>query len=108
MILLDTDIVVDVVRQFPPAVEWLDAVSAEVVAVSGFSAIELFAGCRSAAEQQRLDCHLRRFEVVWLSQWQCDAALQNYRALHLSHGIGAFDVLIGRTAIEQGLPLHTF
>lgn len=108
MIFLDTDIVVDVVRKVPPAVTWLNQVSNEVLAVSGSTVVELLAGCRNALEQQKLDRETALFQVVWLQGSRCDVALRNYRDLRLSHGIGVFDVFIGRTAIELGVPLHTF
>src|ERR1043166_2184103 len=108
MILLDTDIVVDVVRKNPPAVQWLTVLGANPIAISGFTEIELLAGCRSSLEQQKLTRTLQTFEVIWLSQHGCNHAVANYRSLHLRHGIGAFDAFIAQTAVEQGVPLQTF
>lgn len=108
MILFDTDIIVDVIRNHPPAVAWLASIGAQSITISGFTAFELFAWCRDTAEQQKLRRTLARFRVAWLSPSGCDLALQGYQRLRLSHGIGAFDVLIVQTALELGLPLHTF
>lgn len=35
-------------------------------------------------------------------------AVAVYKNLHLVQGIGANDALIAQTAVELGLPLHTF
>src|SRR6185437_3121813 len=107
MVLIDTDIAVDAVRSVPPAVQWLYSVS-ETLAISGFTAVELYSGCRSSAEQQKLERVLRMFQLFWPSQTTCDRALRDFQALRLQHGIDAFDCFIGATALQLGLPLHTF
>src|SRR5438046_7244653 len=108
MILVDTDIVVDVIRNHPPAVAWLNSIAPEQLVISGFSSFELFAWCRDGSEQQRLSRELIRYQIAWPSQQGCALALQTYQRFHLSHGVGAFDTLIGQTALDVGVPLHTF
>jgi predicted nucleic acid-binding protein len=45
MILVDTDILVDVQRQYPPAIEWLKSLGLNTsLAISGFSLFELMTG----------------------------------------------------------------
>ena len=51
---------------------------------------------------------MARYQVMWLSPAGCELALEQYQSLHLSHGIGTLDMLITHTALELGLPLHTF
>jgi len=41
MILLDTDIVIDVLREYPPAVAWFQSVANEEIVLPGFVAMEL-------------------------------------------------------------------
>ena len=107
MLLLDSDIVIDVLRRHPPAVQWLGGVT-EVVAIPGYVALEATAGARDARELQAVDSVLARLRVVWASTGACDTALQVFRQVRLSTAIGALDVLIAHTALELGLPLHTF
>jgi predicted nucleic acid-binding protein len=108
MIIIDTDVAVDVLRNFPAALAWLNSISSQLVVMSGFSALELFAGCRDSHQQRLVEKMIARFEPCWPSAVECDQALEHFRMLHLSHGIGAFDILIAQTAIELGLPLHRF
>jgi len=109
MILLDSDVLVDLLRKYPPAVAWFDALHEdEELVVSGYVVMELIQGCRNKAEQDRVQRTLATYGVVWLSPVDCDQALEVFAAYRLSHNAGLLDVLIGQTAVALGVPLHTF
>lgn len=53
MILLDSDILVDLLRRHPPASRWFDSLHEdEEIAVPGYVVMELVQGCRNRAEQE--------------------------------------------------------
>ena len=54
--LLDTTILVDLLRNFTPAVEWLRANAEHQLYISDIAVLELYAGCRNneEAEARRL------------------------------------------------------
>lgn len=109
MILLDSDVLVDLLRKYPPAVAWFDALHEdEELVVSGYVVMELIQGCRNRAEQDRVQRELTTYGIVWLSPTDCDQALKVFTAHRLSHNAGLLDVLIGQTAVALGTPLHTF
>jgi predicted nucleic acid-binding protein len=55
MILLDSDVMIDILRNYPPAMEWFDALDEnEEIALPGYVLMELIQGCRNKAEQDRL------------------------------------------------------
>ena len=56
--LIDTSIVVDILRGHSPAKDWVDTLPEEGRFVSVVTAAELVAGCRNQAEQRRstTDC----------------------------------------------------
>jgi predicted nucleic acid-binding protein len=109
MILLDSDVLIDLLRKYPPAVGWFDALPQdEELVVSGYVVMELIQGCRNKAEQERLQRELAPYGVVWLAPPDCDQALEVFVAYRLSHNAGMLDVLIGQTAVVLGVPLHTF
>ena len=109
MILLDSDVLIDLLRNYPPAIEWFDTLEEdEELMVSGYVVMELIQGCRNKSEQERTQHELATYGVVWLSPADCDKALEVYVAYHLSHNAGLLDVLIGQTSVSLGVPLHTF
>jgi predicted nucleic acid-binding protein len=109
MILLDSDVLIDLLRRHPPAVGWFDRLHEdEELLVPGYVVMELIQGCRNKAEQDRVQRELVAYGVVWPSAPDCDQALEAFAAYHLSQNAGLLDVLIGQTAVALDLPLHTF
>lgn len=108
MVLLDTDIMVDLLRQYPLAVAWLESLGEEEIGLPGFVVMELIQGCRSRNEQNQLEKTLSAYHVLWPSPETCDMALSVFGRFHLSHNLGVLDALIGQTAVALNLPLHTF
>jgi predicted nucleic acid-binding protein len=108
MIILDTDIVIDLLRKFPPALAWLASLGATELALPGYVAMELVQGCRNKAEQDQLMKTLNRFRTIWPSEQACQAALNDFVAYRLSHHVGLLDTLIAHTVIELPGILHTF
>ncbi len=107
MLLLDSDIMVDVLRRYAPAITWLNSLS-DQVAVPGYVAMELYQGCRDKSEQERVQRVLRDFVILWLLPDACDQALSTFADAALSHNLGILDALIGQLAVSLSLPLHTF
>jgi predicted nucleic acid-binding protein len=108
VIIVDTDIMVDVLRRFAPAIAWLAALGDEEILLPGFVALELIQGCRNRTEQNRVERLLSLHSVAWPDTETCDAAMRTFARVHLRHGIGLLDTLIGQMAVAAGLPLHTF
>jgi predicted nucleic acid-binding protein len=109
MICLDSDVMIDLLRQYPPAIEWFDALDEdEEIVLPGYAVMELLQGCRNRAEQDRLQGTLAPYGVVWPSPTDCANALDIFRQYHLSHSAGLLDVLIGQTAAALSVPLYTF
>ena len=108
MILLDTDVMIDLLRQYPPSVDWLNSLGEEEIILPGFVVMELIQGCRDKTEQEKVERVLGAYGVVWPSPETCDKALSLFTRYHLSHGLGILDALIGQMALSLDLPLYTF
>ncbi|WP_353929391.1 type II toxin-antitoxin system VapC family toxin [Okeanomitos corallinicola TIOX110] len=108
MILLDTDIVIDFLRKYPPAISWLSSLRDEEIALPGYVAMELMQGCKNKLELQEIRKFIANVEVIWPTPETCDQALETFADYNLSHNLGLIDALIGQTSISLGLPLHTF
>lgn len=104
--LLDTCVLIDVLRGDPAATAFVGALDCKPSA-SVASATEIFAGLRSQREElavRRLFSRLTLLEVsLDVSEW-AGILLRHYRA---SHALDFADALIAATAEHHGLPLAT-
>jgi tRNA(fMet)-specific endonuclease VapC len=106
-LLIETSILVDLLRGYSPARDWLDSLSSGEAAISVISAAELVAGCRNRREQRTVEKELASYVVVWDSEMTSQLAWSWYRQFRLSHGMGFLDCLIGAAAHQHGLILCT-
>ncbi|MCB1777790.1 MAG: PIN domain-containing protein [Candidatus Competibacteraceae bacterium] len=107
MYLLDTDVLIDVQRGYKPAVTWFASLN-NLPAVSGFVVMELI---QDAKNNQQLRQALRLvvpLPVIWPTETDCNRALANFTAYHLSSGLGLLDALIASCAIGLSVKLCTF
>lgn len=106
-LLVDTDILIDVLRGHPPALQWFSKLE-EIPAVPGFVVMELI---QDAPDKARVAKALRLVEpmpIVWPTPTDCHWALVVYKDFHLSHGLGLLDALIAACAIGHQGTLLTF
>jgi hypothetical protein len=107
--LLDTTVLIDLLRGNADAATFADAVfeSGLPLFVSAISAMGLIAGCRSQAEVRQAKKLIATFVVVPLSPSECAKAYTLVVAYSKSHGLSIPDALIAATAITQELQLAT-
>ena len=108
MILLDTDTMIDYLRGFEPAKEWLESAREQELGLPGLVVMELVQGCQNSREQNAVEKSLSRFSIYWAEPEQCEFALKRFAAYHLSHQLGLLDALIAATAIGVNAELATF
>lgn len=108
MILVDTDIMIDFLRNYPPAIEWLDSLGDEELALPGYVVMELVQGCTNKGDLRKLKQFIEDFDVLWPSPETCNDALEIFTKHNLSHHLGVLDALIGQTAVALDVPIHTF
>ena len=109
MILLDSDVMINLFREYPPAKKWFDSIDdSEIMSLSSFVVMELIQGCRNNLQLEKLQRDLAFYETVWLESENCEQALDVFIKYFLSHNAGLVDMLVGMTAMSLGVPLHTF
>ena len=106
--LLDTDVLVDLLRGHPPAVAWLAGLGATTLGLPGLVAMELLQGCQDLTDQQRVQGYLQRFTFYWPAAADCERAYHYFAVYRLTHNLGLLDALIGETDVGLGQPLATF
>jgi len=105
--LLDSDVLIDILRGHPPAVQWFAGLR-ELPSVPGLVVMELI---QDADNKERIHKALKLVEplpVVWPTPAHCDRALEDFREFHLSHRLGLLDALIASCAIGHSATLLTF
>lgn len=107
MLLLDTDVLIDVQRGHAPAVEWFSNLD-ELPSVPGMVVMELIQDSRNAREVRQALKLVAPFPVVWPTESDCERALSDFTAYHLSHSLGLLDSLIAACAIGRSATLCTF
>ena len=82
MILLDTDILIDSLRNYQPALDWFRENENEQFILPGYVYMELIKGCRSKKEIESITKKFGSFDRVWLSKEHCELALSLNLPLH--------------------------
>lgn len=106
LLLVDSDILIDVLRKEPLAVNVLGALLMEgPVVVSVISRMEAIRGCLNREMQQQAERLLKQLELVGLDAQIATRADQLVTQYFLSHRLAVADALIAATAIVYELPL---
>lgn len=107
MLLLDADVMIDYERGHPPCRAWYASLS-ELPAVPGLVAMELIQDARNSRELRTARNLVAPLAVYWPAEEDCERALRDFAAFHLSHSLGLIDSLIAATAVGLGATLVTF
>jgi tRNA(fMet)-specific endonuclease VapC len=107
VLLLDTDILVDIRRSYQPADEWLGNLE-QRPAIGFVVVLELLQGCRNKQEMQQSEQLMSNMIVLYPAASECKFAVEYIRQYRLSHGLGVFDALIAACAVSREATLCTF
>lgn len=108
MLLLDTDVMIDLQRGHEPAVQWLIEHQGDELALPGIVALQLLDGCRTKLDSLRVKQFTSAFRRFWPTVADFERGHEAHTELRLAHGIDLTDMLIAQTAIGLGVPLLTF
>jgi predicted nucleic acid-binding protein len=100
-------VLIDVQRRHPPALARFTGLT-ELPVVPGIVVMELIQDARNADEVTAALKLVAPLKIVWPTEADCAAALANFTAFHLSHGLGLLDALIASSAVGLNATLCTF
>ncbi len=106
--ILDTDVLVDVLRGLPAARQWLESIDCDKLGVPIVVAMELVTGCRNAAELQRCLKLVNSFRLLLIDQTESEAAFEYLRSYWLSDSLGISDALVAASAAKRSVRLYSF
>ena len=104
--LLDTAIVVDLLRAYTPAAQWINSQN-QTFGVTKFVWMEIVRGCEDKPSLRRATQLLERFELIQIQVEDIDWALEKLVLFNLSHNIDYLDCLIAAPAQRLQTPLYT-
>lgn len=106
--LLDSDVLIDVLRQHPAAGDWLKRKAEMRIAIHGVVAMEIISGSLNKEDLRQNQAFLDRFTIAWPTSVEFEYAYRLLAEYRLATGIGIPDCLIAATAMTRGWRLYTF
>jgi predicted nucleic acid-binding protein len=107
MYLLDTDILIDIQRGHPPALNWFTSLT-DLPSVPGFVVMELIQDAQNSDQVRQALKLVAPLPIVWPKEIDCNRALSHFTAYNLSNKLGLIDSLIAACAVGQSATLCTF
>jgi hypothetical protein len=104
--LVDTDVLIDYLRDNPLAVKFLENDEQELL-ISTISVAELYAGVREGSERTALESFLSAFELVSVDNAIAERGGLYRRDYFSSHAVSLADALIAATAFVRSATLVT-
>lgn len=74
-------IIIDFLRKYPPAIEWLTSLGNEEIALPGYVVMELVQGSINKEDLRELQKFIADFEVIWPAPETCDEAENLHKIL---------------------------
>ena len=105
--ILDTTIVIDMLRSTPVALNWHRGLGQKVVAITPIVWMETVQGARDKTERSQIVRFVRQYPVEHPNADDNRWAMRQFAQFHLSHGIEMADVLIASVAVRSNVPLYT-
>ena len=104
--LVDSSIVIDILRGHAPALQWLQAQN-QKVGITRYVWLEVLEGCSNKQEQRTASRTLNKFDLTPITnadlEWASTAFLKHY----LKSNTDPFDCLIAATSHRLQIPLYT-
>ena len=104
-LLIDTDILIDYLRDYQPAVEWLEALTVDLK-LSAINVAEIYSGMRES-ERPKIETLLECFTIIPLDAALAESGGLLRRDFGKSHGTGLADAIIAATVQKLGCSLAT-
>ncbi len=105
--ILDTTILIDLLRQSPIALQWSTTVKMSHGAITPIAWMETVDGARDKTERAQILIFLRQFRLKHSTQMDNQWAMLQFSHFRLSHGVEFTDMMIASVAARLQVPLYT-
>ncbi|MEL6260227.1 MAG: PIN domain-containing protein [Cyanobacteria bacterium J06626_6] len=107
-LLLDTNILIDIMRGYEPTIQRAKQLEQSFELVSStVTYLEIVAGCRDKRSLATATSFVERFPVLPIDTKASATAIALMKKYNLSHGLLQADALIAAIALTNSLPFYT-
>jgi len=106
-VLVDTNILVDLLRSYQPSLEWKETLGDSIIGISSIVWLEVIQGAQDKRSRNTASTFLSQFEVVYITEADQKWAMKQVFQYKLSHNVDLTDALIAAPAHRLQLPLYT-
>jgi len=107
MILCDTSVIIEALKKNPIAIQAIEKIGLERIAVSVVTVMELYYGALNKAELKKIKRHLSSIRIFQIQEEIFIMASDLIERYAKSHGLQIPDALIAATSINRDLQLYT-
>ncbi len=104
--IVDTNVLIDILRKNPPAITWL-ADQREPLAITPITWMEVMYGVQRKEHRVATLKLLDRFEMIYLTQYDMRWAMDRLQLLRSRYSIEIMDYLIASVSQRLTLPMFT-
>ncbi len=105
--IVDTSVLVDLLRGFEPAKDWFKSRGRQRIAITPVVWMETVQGAANKSRRAQAIRFLRRFPIEHPTEDDNRWAMRQLARFHLSHGIALHDAMIASVAARLVVPLFT-
>lgn len=105
-IVVDTDILIDFLRGFSTAADFIELHS-ESISISSVTVTEIYSGVKSEKEEQEIEALLELINIINVNREIARDGGLIRKVYTKSHGTGIIDSIIASTALNHEMPLAT-
>jgi predicted nucleic acid-binding protein len=105
--ILVTNIIVDILNGFQPALLWFADIAEQHLAITSIVWMETVEGARNLPEQKKIIDLLTGFKIEHSTQTDDEWAMEQFAKFHLSHGLEFQDAMIASVSIRLSVPPYT-
>jgi len=107
MILLDTNVLIEILKDNQSTIERVQSFNSSL-AISSITVMELFYGALNKAEVQKLEKFVALFEIIDINEAISQQSIILIETYSKSHNLDIPDSLIASTALVLDVPLFTY
>lgn len=105
--ILDTNILVDILRGYPPALTWGQSNADMVLALPSVVRMEMVLGTSDKQTLQKAQRLMKPYPILFPSEADAQSAMERFEQFHLSHRVEIMDCFIAALSMRLQLPIYS-